>query len=430
MKTKIAILAILILSMLSGTVLADTGYVSVSLVNQDPDPAITGNLVELRLGVENDGAQTAENLVFELEAEYPFELVPGSDGIIDVGTLNPYQTDEDMKIVKTRLNTDKDAIAGSYDIDILIYEEGNEAKTSRVKTVTVDIKNKDLVEISGISESTLLPGQETDVVFTIENVGSAPLRDVTFSWSADDDAILPVGSSNSKSIAYLDVGERVDLSYSVIADTTVSAGLYKIDMSLVYDDPISGDATTISTTAGMYIGGGTDFDVAYSDSTEGETSFSISNIGSNPAYSVSIIVPEQDSWEVTGPNTVIIGNLEQGDYTIATFSLASLVKNVESQPIDIDVVYTDTAGNRLSETKSLDLLVSEIGVSMDANGGVVSDDVQRNPGARNPMRAIIGGATSGSFTDRIIEQLKVPALVLVAIVAIFWYRKKRKTAKK
>ncbi|GFO96290.1 hypothetical protein ig2599ANME_0479 [groundwater metagenome] len=120
----------------------------------------------------------------------------------------------------------------------------------------------------------------------------------------------------------------------------------------------------------MYVGGGTNFDVAFSESTGGETSFSVANIGSNPAYSVSVIIPEQRSWRVSGSNSVIIGNLNKGDYTVASFKLQSSTSamtsqnrtapaganiqersmqrsmNSSSEKVLMQIAYTDTMGER------------------------------------------------------------------------------------
>jgi len=86
----------------------------------------------------------------------------------------------------------------------------------------------------------------------------------------------------------------------VIADTNADAGLYKLDLQLSYEDSVSGTEEEISTSAGIYVGGGTDFDIAYSESSGSDMSFTVANIGSNPAFSVSVVIPQQTGWTVTG----------------------------------------------------------------------------------------------------------------------------------
>jgi len=162
-----------------------------------------------------------------------------------------------------------------------------------------------------------------------------PLKDMTFSWVNEDKIILPVGSDNSKYIKSVDIGESVELDYQVIADSNADPGLYELKLNLSYDDPITYRKKQISTIAGVNVGGGTDFYVALSDSSGPETSFSVANIGSNPAYSVSVIVPQQNGWQVSGPNSVTIGNLNKGDYTVASFNLVSTQQMTDLQDQDL-----------------------------------------------------------------------------------------------
>ena len=148
-----------------------------------------------------------------------------------------------------------------------------------------------------MTQSALVPGKQSSMKFTINNVGNAPLRDLTFYWENTDNIILPVGSDNTKYIKYIDIGNGTDLEYQVIADTNAQPGLYKLNLYLTYEDSFSNKTNKINTIAGMYVGGGTDFDVAFSDNANGQMSFSVANIGSNPANSVSVIIPQQKRLE-------------------------------------------------------------------------------------------------------------------------------------
>ena len=87
---RIEFLAICLMTMLTSVAYADmsgvTG-VSVSQVNQDPYPAIAGEIVDIYLGIENIGGESAGNLIVELEPEYPFSLVPGEPAVQNLGTI-------------------------------------------------------------------------------------------------------------------------------------------------------------------------------------------------------------------------------------------------------------------------------------------------------------------------------------------------------
>ena len=428
-------LMLIMMICLCGTAFADVGdgkIVTVSLMNQDPDPATAGNIVELRIGVENNGGESAENVVLEVVAEYPFEMVPGENPIQEIGTIKSYLDSSDMKIVKFRLRVDRDANEGQYGLEIWEYEEGKRDKIRVEKTITIDVANKESAEIIYIDKVKLVPGRQTNMKFTINNVGSAPLRDLTFSWENEDDVILPVGSDNTKYIKYLDVSEKTELSYDVIADSNAVPGLYKLQLSLKYDDSTTGVEKEIATIAGVYVGGETDFDVAFSESSMGEYSFTIANIGSNPAYSVSVIVPEQKNWKSVGSNSAIIGNLNKGDYTVASFSLqksgppSSLDQDSEitdargsidipatrrtmpddaSNIIEIEIKYTDTMGVRKSVT-------NDVSINALSETDSYAGRVPRNGGV-NP-------------TQNAITTTHWVALGLGLIIVVVLYRRHRK----
>ncbi len=434
-KTRyiLGLMLIMVIS-LAGAVFADPGdsqIITVSLINQDPDPASAGNIVELRIGVENNGGESAENVILELVPQYPFEMVPGESPVQEIGTIKPYLDSSDMKIVKFRLRVDRDANEGQYGLEIWEYEEGKRDKIRVEKTITIDVANRESAEIIYIDKVELVPGRQTNMKFTINNVGSAPLRDLTFSWENEDDVILPVGSDNTKYIKYLDVSEKTELSYEVIADSNAEPGLYKLLLSLKYDDSITGVEKEIATIAGVYVGGETDFDVAFSESSMGEYSFTIANIGCNPAYSVSVIVPEQKNWKVSGSNSAIIGNLNKGDYTVASFSLqqsgppSSLEQDSKitderkanylsgnrtmpddaSNTIEIEIAYTDTMGERKT--------VKNV-VSINANSET------------DAMSARLSRAGKVNPTQNAITTTHWIALGLGLIIVVVLYRRHRK----
>ncbi|MFH1315943.1 MAG: COG1361 S-layer family protein [Candidatus Woesearchaeota archaeon] len=427
-----------ILSIFAKAETGDSKIIITSLVNQDPDPATSGDIVEVRIGVENRGGVAAENLMLEFVPEYPFIAVTGEDNVKKVGTLKSYQDGADMKIVKFKVRVDRDATAGEYELKIKEYEEGK-SDISAMRSINIEIKSKESAEVIHIDKTTLVPGMQTSLKFTVNNVGNAPLRDLTFSWINDDKIILPVGSDNTKYIKYVDIGEGAELEYQVVADSNAEAGLYQLDLLLIYDDPASGTEKEINTIAGVYVGGGTDFDIAFSESSTGSTSFTIANVGSNPAFSVSVIIPQQDGWMVSGSNSMIIGNLNTGDYTVASFSLQSAQArptNTEQQsdmtqeellaqrrsmqaqtPLKIQIAYTDTMGKR-------ELVEKEVSINPQAMVAATADS-----GAQTSQ------AIGTSFGGRRVQQqsffskYKWYILVLVVLVVFgsaYWkYRKEK-----
>lgn len=325
--------------------------ISVSLLNQNPDPALAGATVEVRLGIANTGGKAASNIMLELMPAYPFALVPGESAVQSIGTILGYQGqyDSNQKIVRYQLQVDKNAAAGNYTFKARTYDEGSKETLSQ-NTLSLYVTSKARAEVASIDNAVLVPGEQSSLKFTVNNVGNAPLRSLAFNWENEENIILPVGSDNTRYVKYIDVGGSAELEYQVIADNNANPGLYKLNLYLSYEDPATGAEKKISTIAGVYVGGGTDFDAAFSESSNGETSFSIANIGSNPAYSVSVSIPEQRGWRVSGSNSAMIGNLNKGDYTVASFKLQSLSAMNQNRSAGRNVSYMQAMPSQAPQT--------------------------------------------------------------------------------
>ncbi len=426
-----AVITLLFLPVFAAAALDTTSSIAVSLVNQDPDPAIAGDIVEIRLGLTNVGGAAANDMIVEIEPGYPFESA-GESLLQNVGTLLGYQgsSGDDTRIVKFKLRVNKDAPAGTYELKVKTYQQGAAATITR--SISIDIKNKQSAEVIYIDQVELIPGKITPLKFTIHNVGSAPLRELTFQWENEEDIILPVGSDNTKYIKYIEIGDSEELLFEVIASANADPDLYKLDLTLTYEDPLTSEETTITSKAGVYVGGATDFDIAYSGTSSGETSFSISNVGSVAANSVTVRIPEQRGWKVTGSNSVIIGNLNEGDYTIASFTVASstqladsqasgqapnrntfprnMTRRAENNTITLEIIYTDSRGNRNTITKTvpLDTTTSTIITTTSANG-------------RGPQRQ------STTLWNNVKWAFLIIAILAVLIIFYYRHRKARET---
>lgn len=368
------------LSLCSGTVLAASTYdtnrsldkgISVNLLNQDPDPVNPGDVLEVRISIENTGYIDIENCYLEIKPEYPFRALSGEKLIESIGTLGKRSEDDRRKVVKFKVGIENDVNEGKYPLKVYLYSTGSKNKISLTRELTIDIDSESNAEIEYINVEKLVPGEKTRLIFGIKNVGNSPLKNSMFSWECTNDVILPVGSSNVKHINLIDVGETANVSFEVLTNVNTKPGLYKLDMILTYDDiealqTITEAGTvenqkrkTIESKAGIYIGGTTDFDIAFMErSPTGAYTFSVSNIGNNGANSVKVSVPLQANWTVTdGSNSVILGNLQKGDYTIADFNLEPGTVGKEL-PIKFEISYTSSDGMRQVEENILSLYAS------------------------------------------------------------------------
>ncbi len=372
------LLACLVLIMAFGVVLFVPGQstsapnIVVTLLNQDPNPARAGDTVDLRFKVENTGDMATNNLNIELVQDYPFTVIDGP-AVQTIDSLNAFQSGDNYATLQYTVKIDKDAAEGTWQLQLKYINPAGGG--SATPNFGISIVNKVFAQISAVDKASLEPGKETEMTFTISNTGSAPLQNMVFSWDDPAGVILPIYSSDTKYVQSLDAGQSVNVTYQVIADVKATAGLYQLDLNLKFESKNT-TASTISTKTGVFVGGGTDFDVAFSESTAGQTSLSIANIGNNPAQSVSVSVPRQAAFTVTGASSAIIGNLDKGDYTIVSFQIASAAVGnfsgqqnrqapsgnvgnlsggrqgaIDNNGLRVTVSYTDTAGARRSVDK-------------------------------------------------------------------------------
>jgi hypothetical protein len=321
--------------------------------------------------------------------------------------------------------TDSNASEGTYDIDITTTakESGSSSNTiSTTQTIQLEVRGKEYAQIVTINKANIDVGKEEPLEFIITNTGNSPLKNMVISWKDPKAVILPVYSDNTKYIKYLEPNQSVTVDYSVMADVNADPGLYALDVNLDFEDYDSKNES-IQTTAGLFVGGATDFDVSFSESSQGEVSLSVANVGNNIAYAVKVSVPEQVGYKVSGSSSTIVGNLEKGDYTIASFNVASnqaqggnagaspgvqdssakvyadgnmTSASMNGNPLKVQIEYTDAKGDRLTVDKE---------VKLDLTSGNMT--AQGTPGGPRSSRVssyllyiVVIGLAGGAFVSR------------------------------
>jgi len=315
----VAVLACLVAPISAGT------DANVVIANVKPTKILPGETKTLTVTLQNGGSYDAKHVTLNFQ-ESQYISVVGSSSVY-AGSINGWGS----KDVTVTVHIAKGAPSGSYAIPVSCtfdqyYSAGGEAVTEAMPEVTysivLTITQGAIIDIADITPTELKPGELTALQFTIANIGSYPLEDMVFSWTEANGVILPVNSDNAKHISHIGVGESIVVEYLVAVDVGADAGLYQLDLTLEFEDE-RGGSRSMNTTAGIVIGGGTNFDVTLSESSDSQVSLYVANTGNNPAYSVTVRIPEQDQFTAQGSAASIVGNLDKGDYTIVSFEVTS-----------------------------------------------------------------------------------------------------------
>jgi len=211
-------------------------------------------------------------------------------------------------------------------------------------------------------------GEYVDLLFKIENLGTEDAENVTFELLPQYPFSLDPGVSAKQYLGTITGLQRGDnaylVKYKLKVDKDAVEGDNKIKIKYSYGD---GNAYDVQTYNVSVSNSRTDFDVVVQD----QSTLAIVNIGANTAQSVIVRIPNQPNYRVNGTSATIIGNLNAGDYTLATFQIIStrasnissnvsnvppnIPSSISSEPsnLTVEISYTDTLGIRRTVDKNV-----------------------------------------------------------------------------
>jgi hypothetical protein len=361
------ILGFVLFSVIIASAFADEGALQItgSFVQDYIQP---GDEVLLNLNFENLGSPKATTLQTNILINRLVYTVILPEGVsfvntVDsetksIGYINPTANVNQYIPLKISENLEY----GDYIISVFARYKIIGEDSNVTAEFLLPVKSKPNFDV--ISDYTLIDiGEEFDYTAKIVNSGNQVLKNVLVTADASSSIVIKRPKVVVDEIL---PGETAEVSFPIFAGIDTTPGLTELTLTVDYNDKY-GESYSVEYPVGIIFGGDTDFLVQVEETnpnvlkrdTVGEVTLNIANIGFLEAGSVEVTIQPNDKIIANTKTSAYLSNLNRGDYTSSTFELIPKEEGV----LDLSVVisYTNTYGERASETKSFKLNVGNTG---------------------------------------------------------------------
>jgi hypothetical protein len=251
------------------TVLYGNTHLVVEVSDITPNPARPGEDLLIKVNVENNGDNPAENVQIGIEEVYPFTFKYSTSGIYGSGT----NTERTFKIEHIRehskveidfhFTVDARADSGDYQLEFTIKKNSG---TSLSKRIPIRVEgNPDLVligtEISTANENNgdnlnnfssraITPGQEFYLTTVVKNAGNGNAKNVRVMLNLNGSSPLVSLEDNVRFFENLSAGSSENLSFKLLLGSNADVQPYKIPLRIT----ASNDAETFQIDKAQEIG--------------------------------------------------------------------------------------------------------------------------------------------------------------------------------
>lgn len=300
------------------------------LLSQDPDPALPGSFVEVRIRVENIGREEMNDVLFQLQPDYPFSVVPGDNGERKLGTVNANQIGEDAFVLYYRLMIDQSAVSGEYELRMRYTMDGG--KTWRVlDPKTIRIENEaPLLSVSKVETESVQPGGTAAMKMTLVNMADFPLRNLkvalqlvtTTAAGIVELPFSPIGSTNEQAVKLMKTSEVKTVSFDLAVDADAQVKAYKIPVQISYIDE-QGDSHVEAHVVSMIVAAEPDLMISKAEESyaiqgqDGTLSVAFTNRGLGQIKFLSFEVIDEGPYDLLTPAEIYVGNIDSDDYETA-----------------------------------------------------------------------------------------------------------------
>lgn len=222
MKKVILLLVLLSIAFVSADTTCD---LEVTLLNQDPYPAVPGDYVKLVFQIGGITSPDCDDITFNLPSSYPIEFNPGESGIRIFKKVDYVKDYQSNILVPYEVRINKDAINGANLIEIQI-----QSRNGIMLSETFDIEIEDVradfeIYIKDFDYST------NELTLEVLNIEQSDIEALIVKIPKQDNIIIK--GSNQVIVGDLDSNEYTTADF----EATPSDG--EITVELIYSDTIN-----------------------------------------------------------------------------------------------------------------------------------------------------------------------------------------------
>ncbi len=335
----------------------DAPALSASLSQQIPYPAQPGEEVTLLIKTTNHGDEPAENIIWYLDVQEPFELKETEEAIQTLPELRCGETAN----TEYYLTVDPDARSGEYTLDLNITYSGefdrHRLTTKSTTELTIRVMGHPDIVLIDADIPEVDPKSEFVANFSIKNVGTGPAKNVKV-YFKNQTSILP-----KMSIYYIDTvapGETALIESGFFVDTTTPSQ-HPLPIAIHYENETHGMQSAQEYSVLVPVSSGNTLFI-YLDSQDkltegvvGEITIGVANRGLSRAKHVVLTIADEDRFKLIDSDTRYIGDIENDDYDTVDFRI--LPQSSDCSNVTVDVRYDDDYGNTYSMTTEIPIKV-------------------------------------------------------------------------
>jgi hypothetical protein len=338
--------------------------IETTLLSQDPDPVEPGQIVRVKFKIENEGIETNEDVIVKILPKFPFSSY---DNVIEknIGKLQSSSTGADAAVVEFRLKVDEKATEGDTELEltVLIGADGGISYTN--DEFLINIQTHDAVlDITSITSEPkqIAPGESAEVTIMVKNLADSLLKDIKFKLDFDDDdlPLAPYQSSSERRISQLQSSYQNSLSFNIIADPEATPGLYKVPVTITYNDE-KGNAYSVSDILAVTVGEIPKLKAYIKKSavlqakSEGKITLEIANSGSsNIKFLEMTLLPSDDYKLVSTTDYFYLGDVDSDDTESEEVDIY-INKKVETLHVPMLLKYTDANNKPFQQQVELEM---------------------------------------------------------------------------